>query len=282
MHVGGGRAGGGVVGPRGQERDHVVISDGLHRGYRLGQWAVGPNEPAARSRQAPCPPGPAPPGRAPPPGTTARTCAPRSRPAPSRAACTARSWLHGLGGERSSLTPPLLRGTARPPGRPSWGPPRGSGFRVASARGDVVAVPAATQGNRGRQLDKRASRAAAMSGPEPTTFRTRPPADTRSPRRRRWRCPRAEYVGMLLIGVARACHHAPFGLKEVDLFALDRVFRVALGGDHHGHRGAGPPPGPGAARRRPGRRPRRRAAAAPAGCRAGRAPPASPGRRSGR
>ena len=48
---------------------------------------------------------------------------------------------------------------------------------------------------------------------------------------------------MLLIGVARACHYAPFGLKEVDLFALDRVFRIALGGDHHGHRGAGPPLG---------------------------------------
>ena len=41
MHVGGGRAGGGVVGPRGQERDHVVISDGLHRGYRLGSGRWG-------------------------------------------------------------------------------------------------------------------------------------------------------------------------------------------------------------------------------------------------
>ena len=68
------RLGGGVVGPRGQERDHVVISDGLHRGYRLGSgWWGRTNRlhavPRHRAR-----PGRAPQGRAPPPGTTARTC----------------------------------------------------------------------------------------------------------------------------------------------------------------------------------------------------------------
>ena len=35
VHVGGGLARGGVVRPRGQERDHVVLGDRLHRGHRL-------------------------------------------------------------------------------------------------------------------------------------------------------------------------------------------------------------------------------------------------------
>jgi hypothetical protein len=38
VHVGGGLARRGVVGPRGQERDHVVAGDGLERGDRLRRW----------------------------------------------------------------------------------------------------------------------------------------------------------------------------------------------------------------------------------------------------
>jgi hypothetical protein len=38
MDVGGGLAWGGVIGPRGQERDHVVAGDGFERGNGLWRW----------------------------------------------------------------------------------------------------------------------------------------------------------------------------------------------------------------------------------------------------
>src|SRR5581483_5019879 len=69
-----------------------------------------PRAPAPRPPRAPSPPGRAPGGRAPPPGTTARTCARRSRPAPSQATCTARSCHHGIGPPR----PRPARGGAEP------------------------------------------------------------------------------------------------------------------------------------------------------------------------
>ncbi len=103
VHAGRGRARGGVVRPGGQERDHVVVGHRLHRGDCLRGRRRQRRGPRPPTRPARCRPWRAPPARGSPPGTRARTCGPRSRPGPSRAACSARSHLYspvppGLGG----------------------------------------------------------------------------------------------------------------------------------------------------------------------------------------
>ena len=91
VHVGGGLARLGVVGPGAQERDHVVLGDRLDLGDRLRGRRRGVAYRLDRSlRGSPRRPR-APRPRGSRPCTTARTCGPRSRPAPSRAGCTARS-----------------------------------------------------------------------------------------------------------------------------------------------------------------------------------------------
>ena len=110
VDVGGGLARLGVVGPGRQERDDVVLRDGLDLGDGLGGGRGGAGAPARRCRRARRRPRRAPRARAPRPGTRARTCGPRSRPGPSRAACSARSrrCSSGLVG-RSGQSPGALR-----------------------------------------------------------------------------------------------------------------------------------------------------------------------------
>ena len=91
VHVRRGLARRGVVGPGAEEGDHVVVGHRLEPRRPRRATAAVPAGPAARSRRARCRPAPAPPAPAFPPGSTARTCARRSRSGPSRAACTARS-----------------------------------------------------------------------------------------------------------------------------------------------------------------------------------------------
>ena len=113
------------------------------------------------------------------------------------------------------------------------------------------------------------ARAAARSRPVPTTESTRPPALT-SCRRPPARCRRAARTRPAGVGCVQPSIGSP----------VRGVVGVALGGDHHGDGGVRRPAQVGQLGEVPGGG--RRAARRRAGSAAGRARPASPGRRSGR
>ena len=81
----------GVVGPGGQERDHVVLGDRLDLGDRVRGRRRRRRAPARPPQAGTVPAAACASSTGARPGTTARTCGPRSRPRPSRAACSARS-----------------------------------------------------------------------------------------------------------------------------------------------------------------------------------------------
>ena len=189
VHVRRGRPRLGVVGPRGEEGDDVVLRRLLDLGDPLRASAAGRCAPARRRRRAPGRRRRAPPGPASPPGTTARTCAGRSRPGPSRAACSARSSgyrpvqlsssHHGTSSRRASVIMDGPYGPAEVLDAATGQRPRGSARPRAHPAGRRTRPARLARARRRPRRSWSDERRSTRRRPRPTT--TLPTTATRTP-----------------------------------------------------------------------------------------------------